>query len=68
MTEDDFRTYIAAFNARDFAGFSRFYADDVDARLQMMIEALENDGTEGFVTSKKNLLGQKIFKGLPPGA
>src|SRR3990170_6544794 len=22
MTEDDFRTYIAAFNARDFAGFS----------------------------------------------
>jgi ketosteroid isomerase-like protein len=33
MTEDDFRTYIAAFNARDFAGFSRFYADDVEFNL-----------------------------------
>ena len=33
MTEDDFRTYIAAFNARDFAGFSKFYADDVEFNL-----------------------------------
>jgi hypothetical protein len=33
MTEDDFRTYIAAFNARDFAGFARFYADDVEFNL-----------------------------------
>jgi ketosteroid isomerase-like protein len=33
MTEDDFRTYIAAFNARDFAGFSQFYADDVEFNL-----------------------------------
>lgn len=29
MTEDDFRSYVAAFNASDFAGFGRFYADDV---------------------------------------
>lgn len=29
MTEDDFRSYIAAFNADDFEGFGRFYADDV---------------------------------------
>lgn len=29
MTEDDFRQYVAAFNAADFAGFSRFYADQV---------------------------------------
>lgn len=29
MTEDDFRQYVAAFNAADFDGFSRFYADDV---------------------------------------
>jgi 3'-5' exoribonuclease len=42
-----------------------FYADDVDARLQMMAEALENDGSEGIVTSKKNLLGQKILKAFP---
>jgi ketosteroid isomerase-like protein len=33
MTEDDFRTYIAAFNARDFAGFSQYYADDVEFNL-----------------------------------
>ena len=33
MTEEDFRTYIAAFNARDFAGFSKFYADDVEFNL-----------------------------------
>jgi ketosteroid isomerase-like protein len=33
MTEDDFRTYLAAFNARDFDGFSRFYADDVEFNL-----------------------------------
>ena len=29
MTEDDFRTYVAAFNTADFDGFGRFYADDV---------------------------------------
>src|SRR5690606_31191901 len=33
MTEDDFRTYIAAFNARDFAGFSRFYDPQVEFNL-----------------------------------
>ena len=30
ITEQDFRTYIAAFNRSDFAGFSRYYADDVE--------------------------------------
>jgi hypothetical protein len=29
MTEDDFRSYVAAFNANDFEGFGRFYAEDV---------------------------------------
>lgn len=29
MTEDDFRSYVAAFNANDFDGFGKFYADDV---------------------------------------
>jgi hypothetical protein len=33
MTKDDFRAYIAAFNAGDFDGFTRFYADDVVLRL-----------------------------------
>jgi 3'-5' exoribonuclease len=43
-----------------------FYADDVDARLQMMIEALQEDRSEGFVTSKQNSLGQRVFKGTDP--
>ena len=30
ITERDFRDYIAAFNRSDFAGFSRYYADDVE--------------------------------------
>jgi hypothetical protein len=29
MTEDDFRSYVGAFNANDFDGFGKFYADDV---------------------------------------
>ena len=33
MTRDDFETYLAAFNAGDFAGFSRYYADDVKFHL-----------------------------------
>lgn len=29
MTKDDVRDYIAAFNRKDFAGFGKYYADDV---------------------------------------
>lgn len=29
MTKDDVREYISAFNRKDFAGFGKFYADDV---------------------------------------
>ncbi|OYX60605.1 MAG: hypothetical protein B7Y88_15560 [Sphingomonadales bacterium 32-64-17] len=36
MTEEDFRSYVAAFNANDFAGFGRFYADDVIFELGAM--------------------------------
>lgn len=36
MTEDDFHAYIAAFNASDFDGFGRFYADDVIFELGAM--------------------------------
>ncbi len=42
-----------------------FYADDIDAKLNMMVEALQNDTNEGFMTSKKNAWAQKVFKGLP---
>jgi hypothetical protein len=36
MTEDDFRGCVAAFNANDFDGFGRFYADDVVFELGAM--------------------------------
>jgi 3'-5' exoribonuclease len=42
-----------------------FYADDIDAKLQMMVESLEGDSSDGYVTSKRNALGQKVFRGLP---
>ena len=29
LTEDDLRAYLAKFNARDYAGFSAYYAEDV---------------------------------------
>ena len=44
MTKDDFRAYVAAFNANDYAGFGRFYADDVVFELgaAKRIEGREN--------------------------
>lgn len=36
MTEDQFRSYVAAFNANDFEGFGKFYADDVVFELGAM--------------------------------
>jgi hypothetical protein len=36
MTEDQFRSYIAAFNANDFDLFGSFYADDVVFELGAM--------------------------------
>ncbi len=30
MNTEDFNAYIAAFNAGDFDGFAKYYADDVD--------------------------------------
>ena len=40
------------------------YADDIDAKYQMMVKVLTNDTTTGPVTSRKNVLYQKLFKGL----
>jgi hypothetical protein len=40
-----------------------FYADDVDVRLQMMVESLQMDTSGGWITNNQNLLGQRIFRG-----
>ena len=50
MTRDDFETYIAAFNARDFAGFSRFYADDVEFNLGDRKQIIGAQGIVDFYT------------------
>ena len=39
------------------------YADDMDAKLQMMMAALAEDKTEGPLTSSRNPLRQRIFRG-----
>jgi ketosteroid isomerase-like protein len=51
MTEDDFRTYIAAFNARDFAGFSKYYADDVEFNLGDRKQIIGAQGIVDFYTA-----------------
>ncbi len=39
------------------------YADDIDAKYQMMFTILRDDANEGPVTSRKNALFQKLYKG-----
>lgn len=39
------------------------YADDLDAKYQMMATVLGEDTSPGPMTSKKNLLYQKVYKG-----
>ncbi len=40
------------------------YADDIDAKYQMMATILRDDTNPGPVTSKKNVLYQKVYRGL----
>ncbi|MEO5707369.1 MAG: nuclear transport factor 2 family protein [Alteraurantiacibacter sp.] len=53
MTEDDFRSYIAAFNADDFAGFGKFYADDVVFELGAMKRIVGRDNILAFYAQVK---------------
>lgn len=39
------------------------YADDLDAKLQMMIGALNDDASSGPVTSKRTALGHQVYRG-----
>lgn len=40
------------------------YADDLDAKLNMMVKVLQEDTTPGALTSRRNPLGYEIFRGL----
>ena len=39
------------------------YADDLDAKFQIMARALETDRTEGSFTSRQNALRRHIYRG-----
>jgi len=39
------------------------YADDADAKLQMMISALAEEQAEGHLTSSRNALRQRLYRG-----
>lgn len=39
------------------------YADDIDAKYHIMVQVLRDDTGEGPVTSKKNPLGQSVYRG-----
>jgi 3'-5' exoribonuclease len=39
------------------------YADDLDAKLLMMVRALETDRTEGPFTSRHNPLRRHVYRG-----
>ncbi|MDX1965155.1 MAG: HD domain-containing protein [Pirellulales bacterium] len=42
------------------------YADDIDAKMNMLAEALSNPAETGPLTSKKNRLFQQLYKGPGP--
>lgn len=42
------------------------YADDLDAKFQMVYTALTEETASGPFTTARNALGQKLFRGLPP--
>ena len=39
------------------------YADDLDAKLQMMVTILAEEPGEGQLTSRRNVLGQHVYRG-----
>ncbi len=60
MTREDFEQYIAAFNAGDFPGFSRFYADDVDFQLGGNKHIVGRQGIVDFYTGVKEHIDEHL--------
>ena len=60
MTEDDFRTYIAAFNRQDFDAFRRFYADDVEFNLGDRKQIIGPQGIVDFYTGVFEHLAEEL--------
>jgi 3'-5' exoribonuclease len=40
-----------------------YYAAELDARFQMMVEAIERDTSDGPLTGKQNALKQRVYRG-----
>ena len=40
------------------------FADDIDAKYQMMVDVFRDDTNPGPVTSKKNVLMQQVYRGI----
>lgn len=60
MTKDDFRSYLAAFNARDFAGFSKYYADDVEFNLGDRKRIVGPQGIVDFYTGVFDHIAEEL--------
>ncbi|MBO9498764.1 MAG: nuclear transport factor 2 family protein [Novosphingobium sp.] len=53
MTEEDFRRYVAAFNANEFDGFGHFYAEDVVFELGAMKRIVGRENILAFYREVK---------------
>lgn len=60
MTRDDFETYIAAFNAQNFDGFRRFYADDVEFNLGDRKQIIGPQGIVDFYTGVFDHISEEL--------
>lgn len=60
MTREDFEAYIAAFNARDFAGFSKYYADDVEFNLGDRKQIIGAQGIVDFYTGVFDHINEEL--------
>ncbi|MEN7538283.1 nuclear transport factor 2 family protein [Aurantiacibacter flavus] len=60
MTREDFESYIAAFNANDFEGFSKFYADDVDFTLGGRKHIVGRQGIVDFYRGVKDHIREEL--------
>ncbi len=60
MTREDFEQYIAAFNANDFEGFSKFYAEDVDFNLGDRKHIVGRQGIVDFYKGVKEHIHEEL--------
>ena len=60
MTREDFESYIAAFNANDYEGFSKFYAEDVDFNLGDRKRIIGREGIVDFYKGVKAHIHEEL--------